>query len=62
MEDLHGRPVDVATPISMTALRAMMDVFNPSHPCQVTLGLFPDSSMFVAADRLLDARAKPSSS
>ena len=36
---------------------SMVDVSNPSHPCQVTLDLFLDSSMFVAAARLLDARA-----
>ena len=58
MEDLHGRSVVAATPISVAAHRAMMDVFNPPHPCQVTLEIISDSPMFVAAARLLDARAR----
>ena len=42
MEDLHGRSVVAATPISVAACRAIMDELNLSHPWQVTLGLFPD--------------------
>ena len=42
IDDIDGRTVVAATPVSVAALRAMMDVFNLSHPCQVTLGLFLD--------------------
>ena len=60
MENIHGRPVVAAISVSESALPAMMNVFIPSHPCQVTLGLFPESPTFVAADRLRDARARHS--
>ena len=62
MEDLHGRPVVAATPVSDADLRAMMNVFSLYHRCQVTLGLFPDSPMFDAAARVHDSRARISSS
>ena len=61
-EDLHGRPVVAATPVSVDALQAIMDVFNLSIPCQLTLALLSGSPIFVAAARLLDARARLSSS
>ena len=62
MDDLHGWPVVAVTPVSVAALREMMDMFNPSHPCHVTLGFLPDSPMFVDAARLHVARARLSSS
>ena len=58
MDDLHGRSVVAFNSVSVAALRAMMDVFSPSYPCQVTLGLFPKSPMFVVAARLHNVRAR----
>ena len=57
MENLHDPPVVAATPVSMSALRAMMDVFNPSHPRQVTLVSVSGLAYIVAAARLHDAQA-----
>ena len=42
MENLHGRTFVAATPVADADLRAMIDMFRLSHPCKVTLGLYPD--------------------
>ena len=52
------RIVSAQPPISLAGLQAFADVFNPSHPCQRTLVLFPPTPVFLPKDALDEARAR----